>query len=599
MKEKKIKILGIAPFESMRTLMVNVARKFPMIELSAYIGDLDAGVQIVRERKENYDLIISRGGTAKKINYISSIPVLDISLSEEDILRAIRLADSCNKSYSIVGFDTISKSATSLCNLLQYKRNIITIEHEREVDEVLIKLKKEGYFLVLGDQIVTTKAKQHGIDAILITSGIESIEKTFQSAINFCKGYAGMRTKLHILEKSFRKNFSSYLVLDKLGEIVYESIQAENMEEEIELIKQLKIELTISLQTENRKFFIRVKNKIFAVYSYNFSEGTEEYVSYQFWNNEFPVLQGKRGVRIISKEEVEETIAHSLFTSLCGHAIDRFIDKMKQMKKPIVIFGEEGTGKKTVASILYMESEYCHNPYIEIDCSLLNFRNWSYLFHHYNSPFTDSHNTIYFHKANLLTVEQQIQLVNLMRDTNLCGRNQVILSYNLEVGKEIPQKAYEFINQFSCITFALEPLRKCPRDIPMAISLYLNRINEEIGREIIGCEPEAMDLLQDYFWPYNYSQLKRVIRELYMVTTTPYIKSEEVIEVLSKERDERRETLQQGFALELKKGNYFKTLEQLTKEIIFYALQENAGNQSATARQLGIGRSTLWRYLKE
>lgn len=597
MKDQKIKVLGIAPFESMKVLMVTVAKRFPEIELSAYVGDLDAGVQIVRERKENYDLIISRGGTAKKINYVSDIPVLDISLSGEDVLRAIKLADTYGKSYAIVGFDTISKNATVLCSLLQYERNIITIEHEDEVDEILAKLKKDGYSLVLGDRIVTTKAKQQDMDSILITSGIESIEKTFQSAINFCKGYAGIRTRLHILEKSFSKTSSSYLVFHRSGEIIYESIQVENMEEEIGLVKQLKKELTTSLEAESRKFFIHVKDKIFAVYSYSFMEGMEQYVSYQFWTNEFPVLQGKRGVRIISKEEVEETISHSLFTSLYKHSVDGIVDKMNQMRRPVVIFGEEGTGKKPVASILYMESEYCNHPYIEIDCSLLNAKNWSYLFHHYNSPFTDSHNTIYFHKANLLTLEQQTQLVNLMRDTNLCGRNQVLLSYNLEVGKEIPIKAYEFINQFPCITFALEPLREHAKDIPMAISLYLNRVNEEIGKELIGCEPEAMDLLQNYFWPYNYRQLKRVVRELSLMTTTPYIKSEEVIKVLGKERREKK-SLRQAIGVELKDGNHLKTLEQLTKEIISYALQENGGNQSATAKQLGISRSTLWRYLK-
>src|SRR5699024_8321359 len=107
-------------------------------------------------------------------------------------------------------------------------RNIITIEHEDEVDEILTKLKKDGYSFVLGDRIVTTKAKQHDMDSILITSGIESIEKTFQSAINFCKGYAGIRTRLHILEKSFSKTSSSYLVFHRSGEIIYESIQAEN-----------------------------------------------------------------------------------------------------------------------------------------------------------------------------------------------------------------------------------------------------------------------------------------------------------------------------------------------------------------------------------
>ena len=70
---KKIRILGIAPYESMKTLMMQAAAKREDIEMTAFTGDLETGAEIAsRFSQNNYDFIISRGGTAQLIRQISS-----------------------------------------------------------------------------------------------------------------------------------------------------------------------------------------------------------------------------------------------------------------------------------------------------------------------------------------------------------------------------------------------------------------------------------------------------------------------------------------------------------------------------------------------
>ena len=118
--EDKIRILGIAPYEAMRSAMLRLARGHEELELNVYVGDLQQGAEIVRQHLDAYyDAIISRGGTAELIEQITDIPVVEIALSVYDILRAMKMAENYGKPYAIVGFPSITESAHFLCDLLQ------------------------------------------------------------------------------------------------------------------------------------------------------------------------------------------------------------------------------------------------------------------------------------------------------------------------------------------------------------------------------------------------------------------------------------------------------------------------------------------------
>jgi DNA-binding NtrC family response regulator len=117
----------------------------------------------------------------------------------------------------------------------------------------------------------------------------------------------------------------------------------------------------------------------------------------------------------------------------------------------------------------------------------------------------------------------------------------------------------------------------------------------ELGKQLIGFEPRAMELLQQYHWPQNYTQFKRLLNELAVLTTTPYITSVSVSNLLDKERATIGSTytsVDNGTVLNLN-----RTLDEITHDIINQTLAQNHGNQAATAKQLGISRTTLWRYL--
>ena len=97
-EERKLNILGIAPYEAMKNSMDRLASHHDKIQLTCYVGDLNDGLEQVKKHlNSTYDVIISRGGTAEMIRSIVHIPVIDIELSVYDILRSIQLAEDILK----------------------------------------------------------------------------------------------------------------------------------------------------------------------------------------------------------------------------------------------------------------------------------------------------------------------------------------------------------------------------------------------------------------------------------------------------------------------------------------------------------------------
>ena len=183
MQKTVTRILGIAPYEGLRTVMERVAEDIPDIQLESYVGDLDAGVSIASERLgDRFDAIISRGGTARMLQEITTLPVVEVKISVYDMLRSIKLAENYQHGYAIVGFENITESAHVLCDLLQKSMKIITLGSRGEVETVLAGLRAEGCRLVICDMVTYHHALELGLDAYLITSGVESAREALAEA---------------------------------------------------------------------------------------------------------------------------------------------------------------------------------------------------------------------------------------------------------------------------------------------------------------------------------------------------------------------------------------------------------------------------------
>lgn len=109
-----------------------------------------------------YDCIISRGGTATLIRQVTDLPVVEIHISVYDVLRTMKLAENYSSLYAIVGFPSVTEAAHTLCDLLGYTLNILTVQCADEVPVTLERLKEEGYRMVVCDMVTHTGCAPDG-----------------------------------------------------------------------------------------------------------------------------------------------------------------------------------------------------------------------------------------------------------------------------------------------------------------------------------------------------------------------------------------------------------------------------------------------------
>ncbi len=594
MENGKIKALGIAPYEAMKTAMERLAKDRKDLILDVYVGDLYYGQELVnRHIGENYDAIISRGGTAQLIEEVTEVPVVEISLSVYDILRAVKLAENYQERYAILGFPNITGSAHLLCDLLQYQVDIFTVHSATEVRPLLTRLKTQGYRMVVCDMISHTEAKQLGLNTILITSGAESIEDAFSQAVKISTSHNKVRQE-NLFLKEVLKNSGNYTVIFDSEEKVY--LSTWDKENETAVYDLLRRELPQVRSLDSHKIFRNIEGTLFSITGYMLPYEGKPYGVFYFTDSKIPITQGKYGIRFSNKKEAEEQFFNSFYsiTGAMGGLADS-IDQISQSSFPVMITGENGTGKSQIARVLYTQSPLQANPLVIIDCSQLTEKGWSYLTNHYNSPFNDSNNTIYFQNVDALPPERCLQLLSSITDTNLHKRNRLIFSCSSEKDSLLPPESRDFVKRLSCLTICLPPLRERIQELPTLASIYLSTLNVSLGKQLIGFEPKAMEMLMYYDWPQNYTQFKRLTRELAVLTVTPYITSNSVANLLEKERSSISSTYDTlaGTSIDLE-----RPLEDITRDIIKKAVADNHGNQSLTAKQLQISRTTLWRYLR-
>ncbi len=587
---KKYRILGIAPYHNLRNAMIMAAEKYEEIEITVYTGNLEDGVQLaVQHMGQDFDLILSRGGTAEMIQKVASVPVVEIPISINDILRGILLLESRAEPYTIVGYPNITQPAHILCEMMNYKMNILTIHHPDELDEVLKGLKREGNKVILCDVITEMVAREAGLEPILILSGPEGIESAMEYAINLCNTIQETKARSRLFTEALQMQGMRTIIMKRDGTVLFSTYDKENIASVIGYLR----DLAEAPQPIVAKAFHMIDHGLYSILAEETDFLGEACYIFCLEQNPFPVGGSKHGIRFWSYTEISVMYSSSFYSlTASARLMEEKIKMINQNMVPVMILGERGSGKNEMAAKLYLESSMQKYPYVTIDCQVINDRTWNYMVSNYNSPFNDQNNTIFISNIQALSRSQQNQLMSLLVDTNAHKRNRILFSCSqtLDAGVEDPSK--NFIDYLTCTTIYMPPLRELADDIPNASSLYLNTLNVELSRQIVGFTPEAMILLKAYSWPDNILQLKRVLTELVILTSTAYIQYDTVYQAIEKEKRQYVPVSSAAF-------DYDRPLNEMTREIIKVVLSQCGGNQTLAARRLGIGRTTLWRYLNE
>lgn len=595
---KKIRILGVAPYEGMRSLMMKVAAaSYPQIDLDIVVGDFCKGMEMAQNNfHADYDVIISRGGTAQKLREQVSLPVIDIPISEYDILRALHLAENFSSKHAIVGFSNITDNAGVLAKLLSIPLHPFTIHDSGEVQDVLNRVAQEGYQAILCDMVATTTAKQMGLNAILITSGAESIASAFDDALDLCRNLHQLQAENYFLREVISAQSTETVVFDQNKQLYFSTMDSDNSASVLELLVN---EIDNCTDGTPNRIVKSLGGTLYTIKAQRFSVDDNPYTTFYISRNKTPLSFSRCGITYYTCQEALQSF-YDAFYSITGTiaTLEKDIERLNLSSQPIMLLGEDGVGKEQMAAILYTRGPMLHHPMVSINCALLNDKTWEFLQSSHNSPFAQSDNTLFISHLTDLSLNQRRLLLATLLGMEVCRRNRVIFSCVCTGGSQLSDTASEFIEALCCLKFYLPPLREQVEHIPTMISLYLNQLNISQAHEVLGMEPEAVQLMQSFPWPHNYSQMKRVLQELATLTPTPVISLETVQEVLKLENTSPVVRVQG----ELRVPDRFdlnRTLDEMNKDIMKRVVEECGGNQTLAAKRLGISRTTLWRFLNQ
>lgn len=589
---RKIKILVISPYKGMHEIVKSLIEETANEQFIIYteIGDLDEGVKIAkRDRYKDCDIIISRGGTANLLREHFSIPIIDVSISVYDVLRAITSAELYDTKFAIVGFSNITDCAKLLCDLLIKDIDILPVTTVEKAREVLTSLKEKGYDLVVCDMISSTIARSIGLNSILVLSGRESILSALNKAKQLASSIYKIHTEKEIFQRIARKENTSLYVYDKNKALWYSHKGFDDFEELIE--KFIKQYLSTFMKAKDKTIEKVVKSKLFRLKGRTFTYESEPYTVIEVSIQDDNPLWGDSLSIYNYGLEKDKSFASDYNSASYIGLIRKQIEEYGNTNYPIIITGEMGTGKEKAAHTLYDNSHYKDSPLYKINCDSINTRQWNYLIDNESSPLYDIQTTLFFQNVGALKEAQFHKLLDFL--PTLIKANRVLISITEDNTKEYEKNIEALKNSLPALILALPPLRERRNELPSIIALYINQLNTILGKQIIGLTPDAMSLMEDFPWPGNLEQLQRILRESMIVTNSSYINETSINSFIAAEQPNSCISFIKETSLDLS-----GTLDEINYQLIQQILAEEQGNKDRTAKRLGIGRSTLWRILK-
>jgi transcriptional regulator with PAS, ATPase and Fis domain len=168
---------------------------------------------------------------------------------------------------------------------------------------------------------------------------------------------------------------------------------------------------------------------------------------------------------------------------------------------------------------------------------------------------------------------------------------RILAATNRDLAEDIAQKKFrmDLFYRLNVIAIHVPPLRERPGDIPPLIKFFLHKYNQRFGKNIISITRDALFALLHYDYPGNVRELENIIQHGVILSDGNVIEKTALPPQVFK---------QSQLALEGSRKERPVSLDQAEEDLIKQALTRFGGNQTETAKSLGISRSTLWRKIK-
>lgn len=587
----RTKVLAIAPYPALATVIESVAPEFSDMDVTIYVGDLESGLAIAHSAfSENYDAVVSRGGTAQILEEELAIPVVEIEISTGDILRQTAHIPAEGPRLAAVGFGNAFAKLSGMADLMPRPIDVEMVDFADEVPLALERLAQTGHETFLCDNISYETAREMGLDAQLLVSGPESARFALDRVRFYLSQWREGVERGHLLWQIIQSLPGHFMLFGVTGELVYSDLPEE--------LTWLLDEVERRFDDEWERLVLQRHHRIWRLRRTKLQANGREYVQVSVTSSREPARAATAGIEWADRTEVERALGESVFRAagaepLVADAVRVAIDS----KRPVMLRGEVGSGKDQIVKMLYLESGKTQRPYVSVDCSLLGEKGQEFLTDSYASPLYASGQTICLRCLHALETERWHELLSTITRSGVCERNLVLLSGNDGEGGREPEVLTAFTERLRCHVMNVAPLRARPDGVEPAIRGYLAHAAHEAGRREPEIDEGALRAFASFDWPQNYLQIRRVIDWLLASCPGPHVTADDARAALERENAVRyssTSTPSDETALDL-----MRPLASIERDVARLVLKSCGGNRTRAAEVLGISRTTMWRLLKD
>jgi DNA-binding NtrC family response regulator len=292
----------------------------------------------------------------------------------------------------------------------------------------------------------------------------------------------------------------------------------------------------------------------------------------------------------------------------------RIIARAAQSSHPVLIVGESGTGKEMVARSIHFSGAFRDKPFIPVDCgSLVPTLIESELFGYVKGRFTGANHskdgllaiaeggTLFLNEVGELPLDLQAKLLRAIQEKEIrpVGSTRrvpinvrVLAATNRDLEQAVAQGTFrrDLYFRLNVLSLRIPPLRERRQDIPLLADHFLERLNRGSDQPHTLAD-EAMKLMLAYDWPGNVRELENCLERGCAFATGPVISLTDLPSAICEARSSRTGS-EDGIAKII-------SMAELEKQTILSTIEQLHGDKLLAARLLGIGKTTLYRKLKE
>jgi two-component system response regulator HydG len=300
----------------------------------------------------------------------------------------------------------------------------------------------------------------------------------------------------------------------------------------------------------------------------------------------------------------------------------RILSKVAQSSHPVLILGESGTGKELVARTIHAYGPNPQKPFLPVDCgSFVPTLIESELFGYVKGAFTGANRskdgllvsagdgTVFLDEIGELSLDLQAKLLRALqeREVRPVGathrvpiKARILAATNRDLAAMVERGQFrkDLFYRLNVVNLRLPALRDRKEDIPLLAAHFLDRISRDRGQKF-GLNDEALRTMMRYDWPGNVRELEHAVERACTMSSGPVLRLGDLPTQLQNHGLETRRAAVVCHAEEQLAGPQLMTLADMEKHAILDAIRILNGDKLQAARLLGIGKTTLYRKLKE